>query len=100
MLKGVRVKATVALYCGGRLCGQEAGEVQFRTDGLSGICVMNLSALVKPQKQAGRSIQEAFRDYRLVLDLVPDFDAAALQDLFRQHLQYADAQGRDAQDTG
>ncbi len=95
LLKGVRVKATVALYCGGRLYGQEAGEVQFRTDGLSGICVMNLSALVKPQKQAGRSIQEAFRDYRLVLDLMPDFDAAALQDLFRPVLQFPDAQNRD-----
>lgn len=43
----------------------------------------------------GRSIQEAFRDYRLVLDLMPDFDAAALQDLFRPVLQFPDAQNRD-----
>ncbi len=94
-LKGIRAKAKVSLWRQGQLCVQEAGEVQFREDGLSGICVMNLSAYVKPQKREGRSIQEAFRDYRLELDLVPDFDAAALLELFHHHLRYPGARGFD-----
>ncbi|MCR5112566.1 MAG: NAD(P)/FAD-dependent oxidoreductase [Acholeplasmatales bacterium] len=42
-ISGVRAKATVALYSGGILIHEEKGEVVFKDDGISGICIMNLS---------------------------------------------------------
>lgn len=41
--KGIRQKAKVSLYENGILIDEEIGEVQFRDDSLSGICIMNLS---------------------------------------------------------
>lgn len=41
--KGIRQKGTVSLFVDGVKIREEKGEVQFRPDALSGICVMNLS---------------------------------------------------------
>ncbi len=59
-LKGIRLKASVALQKEGTVIRREAGEVQFGDGYLGGICVMDLS----------RFVEEG--DYCLVLDLVPD----------------------------
>lgn len=85
LLKGIRAKAQVRLLHGGRLCAQETGEVQFRADGLSGICILNLSGHIRLDKASGRSIRELFGEYRLVLNLVPDFERTELLDFFRSH---------------
>jgi predicted Rossmann fold flavoprotein len=61
-LKGIRLKASVALQKEGTVICREAGEVQFGDGYLGGICVMDLS----------RFLEDG--DYCLVLDLVPDKD--------------------------
>ena len=43
-ISGVRNKALVGLYKNDKLIHQEHGEVMFKDDGISGICVMNLSS--------------------------------------------------------
>ena len=69
-LAGVRAKAKVSLLHCGNLVAEEEGEVQFNKDSLSGICIMNLSRLLvlNPEK----SFEEAFAEYELCLDLVPE----------------------------
>ena len=47
-LKGVRAKAKVCLKFEGKELFGEDGEIQFRSDSVSGICVMNLSNRMKP----------------------------------------------------
>lgn len=70
-LAGVRTRAEVRLLHFGREVARETGEVQFNKDCLSGICMMNLSRLLvlNPEKPFG----EAFREYELVLDLLPEY---------------------------
>lgn len=43
-LNGVRLKAKVSLFQGTKLVYEEKGELIFKVDGISGICVMNLSS--------------------------------------------------------
>lgn len=43
-ISGVRAKATVKLIMNGKAIHSEAGEVNFKDDGISGICIMNLSS--------------------------------------------------------
>ena len=44
VISGVRAKCIVGLYNGGKLIHSEDGEVIFKDDGISGICIMNLSS--------------------------------------------------------
>ncbi len=74
VLKGVRTKAKAYLYRDGEHLLCESGEVQFREDALSGICIMNLSRYVKPIK--GFSPEDSFRHYEIRLDLTPDFSSS------------------------
>ena len=46
-LFGVREEVSIGLYKDKKLIKKEEGELQFKKDGLSGICVMNLSKYVK-----------------------------------------------------
>lgn len=76
-LAGVRAKAKVSLLHCGNLVAEEEGEVQFNQDSLSGICIMNLSRLLvlNPEK----SFEEAFSEYELHLDLVPEHTEEAVK---------------------
>lgn len=75
-LKGVRTKAKAYLLRDGEQIHSETGEVQFRDDALSGICIMNLSRFVKPLR--GISPEESFRHYEIRLDLTPDFTSSEI----------------------
>jgi hypothetical protein len=70
-LKGLRVRALVSAVADGRVLKSELGEVQFNENNLSGICIMNLSRLV--------------RDYgdnlTISLDIAPEFTAEQLADI-------------------
>ena len=70
-LKGVRAKGKVGLYRNGQLIALESGEIQFREDSLSGICIMNLSNMISRDAA-----------YELLLNLVPDFPNASLEDMY------------------
>lgn len=77
-LKGIRARATVRLRKDGEVLAEESGEVQFLRDGLSGICVFNLTPLIRAEE--GETPEEAFRRYRLELDLAPDFSQEQIEE--------------------
>ncbi|MBD5082462.1 MAG: aminoacetone oxidase family FAD-binding enzyme [Ruminococcaceae bacterium] len=62
-LDGVRCKCAASLYRKGLLEKSELGEVQFTKNGLSGICIFNLSA----------AFPEGEKDVKVSLDLLPDY---------------------------
>ena len=81
-LAGVRAKARVGLLHCGVTVAEEEGEVQFNKDALSGICIMNLSRLLvlNPEK----SFEEAFAEYELSVDLVPEYTEEQLKTLLEK----------------
>lgn len=70
-VKGVRAAGKASLYKDGTLVAEESGEIQFNEDGISGICVMNLTVHITSDE--GKTLDEALPRYRLQLDLAPDF---------------------------
>ena len=76
-LKGIRARGTVRLFRGEKLLAEETGEIQFTEDGISGICVMNLTMCITAD--TGVPVRESLQRYHLELDLAPDFSQAELQ---------------------
>ena len=77
-LHGVRVSAVAALEMSSASDGnvrlaEDMGEVQFTKNGISGICVMNLSRCLRLKEGT---------TFRLVLDLFPEMDTEDLTELF------------------
>ena len=71
-LQGVRLKARAELLRRGVCIASESGEIQFARDGLSGICIMNLSRFVRIGKDTG------FGDYAVrILPAAGRVDLAA-----------------------
>ncbi len=69
-LKGVRVESKVSLFDGESLIKEEYGEVQFADNSLSGICVFNLSSILK-------KVRKPF----VIIDLLPYFDKRYLKSI-------------------
>lgn len=67
-LKGVRAKGQAELLRKGEIVDRESGEIQFTEDGLSGICIFNLS-------------KEYVRGDIIRIDLFPDYGTADLEAL-------------------
>lgn len=100
-LKGVRAKAKVSLLKNGQplnLAGgckaarlkpqigtvvEELGEVQFTEDGLSGICIFNLSRFLKLEvnAQQANAIEQAFRQYQIEIDFIPEMEPEEVKNL-------------------
>lgn len=76
-IKGVRAKGKVSLYKDQKLVAEELGEIQFTEEGISGICVMNLTIHIKTEK--GEALDKALARYNIILDLAPDFDEEQLK---------------------
>ena len=81
-LAGVRAKAHVHLIEAGKDMGYTRGEVQFREDSISGICVLDLSSGILPHGSLGR---EGYADYELSLDFMPDMDEQELEKYFEKN---------------
>lgn len=73
-LENIRVRAEVRLVRGGQIIGQQAGEVQFRKFGVSGIAVFNLSRM-------------ACAGDLLMLDLLPSLDECEAPAFLRRRLE-------------
>ena len=84
-LKGLRAKVSVSLFDSGNMTFRETGEIQFREDSISGICVMNLSSQLPAACKGERG--DSFKDLRIAVNFVPDFDAAGLLDFMRSRQQ-------------
>lgn len=72
-IKGVRARGRAGLYRGGELLHEESGEIQFTADGLSGICIFNLTPYIKAAE--GETFAEALKRFEIRLDLAPDIPA-------------------------
>lgn len=81
-IKGVRSKALVTLYKDGEVVFSEKGEVQFRGDSLSGICVMNMSRFIRAEE--GEKPDAAMKRYAVSVNLVPDFGTAEIISVLKQ----------------
>lgn len=71
-LEGVRAKCRAELIHNGKLVKFEYGEVQFTKNGLSGICIFNLSAAFKEG------------NYIVSLDLMPDITQQELVEIMKK----------------
>lgn len=67
-LKGVRAKGEISLYKKNEKIFMEEGEIQFTEDGISGICVFNMSRFLKLDKET------RFKDYKVFIDFLPDME--------------------------
>ena len=76
-VKGVRAKGKVSLFKDEELIACETGEIQFNEDGISGICVMNMTIYITSEK--GEPLDKALSRYYIELDLAPDFTAEELE---------------------
>ena len=81
-IKGVRVKGTATLLKKGNPLAIEKGEIQVTDQGLSGICIFNLSRLLKIEE--GKNLHDGFKEYSIVLDLVPETSLQMLTDYLLQ----------------
>ena len=70
-LKGVRAKGTVILNKDGKPIVRDTGEIQFTEDGISGICVFNLTPHITSDKR--ENFTDALKRYTITVDLAPDF---------------------------
>ena len=70
-LKGVRAKGTVILNKDDAPIVRDTGEIQFTEDGISGICVFNLTPHIKADKR--ENFEDALKRYSITVDLAPDF---------------------------
>ncbi len=83
-VKGVRIKALVKLFKDGTPIEEEYGEVQFNEDGISGICVMNLTRFIKLEE--GESFNEGIGRYSVELDMVPEMEAEDLKKMLQRRM--------------
>lgn len=96
-LKGVRSKAETSLFYDGKKLVSEYGEIQFRQDGISGICIMNLSRYIRPEfslqrksteSMQGRESAETFRKkmtkafgrYEIHINFMPEFTKTEIEE--------------------
>lgn len=80
-LKGVRVKGAVSLYEDGRVAFLEKGEIQFNEDSISGICVLNLSRLLRLKE--GESFSKGMSRFQVKADFMPDMELDQVRALLR-----------------
>lgn len=72
-LDGVRAKGKVSLYEKDKIVYEENGEILFKKDGLSGVCIFNCSAFIARSKH---------KNYTIKIDLLCDCDKVIkIQDL-------------------
>lgn len=72
-LSGIRIKANVNLYKDKNIVASSLGEVQFKDDGISGICVMELSRFYDKG------------NYFIELDLMNEYNENDLKELIRKY---------------
>lgn len=87
-LKGVRAKAEVSLYKDGKMIFSERGEVQFRADSLSGICIMNMSRFIRREY-----------DYEIGINPVADFGGDELLSMIESRFSIKGFNAEDALKT-
>lgn len=81
-LKGVRVRGSVTLESDENIVKTEEGEIQFTEDGLSGICIFNLSREVNESLESKKSCN-------IIIDICPDIKEECLIDILKQRRDFS-----------
>lgn len=81
-VKGVRLHGKASLWKDGSLVAEESGEVQFTEDGLSGICIFDLTRFLKLEE--GERPEEGFRRYTIILDGLPEMNHETLSNYLKK----------------
>ncbi len=107
-LKGVRAKVSVSLMQGGNVTFKEDGEIQFREDSISGICVMNMSSMLPVAERTGRCSDEVcdavikknpLDDCKILVNFVPEFTTTGLMGFFQNQMSMPDVVIADLLET-
>ncbi|MEA4821841.1 MAG: aminoacetone oxidase family FAD-binding enzyme, partial [Erysipelotrichales bacterium] len=81
-LSGIRVKALAKIAIDGKVIKEEYGEVLFKDNALSGIVVLNLSAIL-----ARRSQEKTVNDAEVILDLLPNLSDQEVFDILLYNIK-------------
>jgi len=87
--KGIRARGNAALYLKDQLVSMEPGEIQLTDEGLSGICIFNLSRFVV----LGEDI--AFNDYTVGIDFLPELELAETIEMLGKRKNIAGFKAKD-----
>jgi predicted Rossmann fold flavoprotein len=93
LLKGIRAKGNVSLLFKGNPVATESGEIQFIEDGLSGICVFNLSRFVRLDPTL--PLTEAIKQYTVAIDFVPSLSLIELEQCIKNRAESGRCKVRD-----
>lgn len=93
LLKGIRAKGNVSLLFKGNPIATESGEIQFIEDGLSGICVFNLSRFVRLDPNL--PITDAIKQYTVAIDFVPSMGLTELEQCINNRVESGKCKVRD-----
>ena len=77
-ISGVRQKVLAKLYNNDKIIHSERGEIIFKDDGISGICIMNLSSFYNNLDNKNNS--------KIIIDLSPDNDYKNLESVLQPKL--------------
>lgn len=88
-LKGIRAKGTASLLHKGDVVATEYGEIQFAEDGLSGICIFNLSRFVR--LDPGIAPVEAMKSYAVSIDFIPHMGQQEVVSLLKKRTENSEA---------
>ena len=86
-LKGVRAKGCVTLIQRGRVLASETGEIQFIENGLSGICIFDLSRYLPKENKS---------DIVLIIDLFPAYSETELCEKLTKRKEYFEGRKTEA----
>jgi len=93
-LKGIRSKGNVSLLFNGDLIATESGEIQFTEDGLSGICIFNLSRFVRLDPNV--PLMEAFKPYKVAVDFITNLSLNEVEFCIKSRMSHpTDCKARD-----
>lgn len=73
ILKGVRAKGKVTVFCDGKMIKSESGEIQFTDTSLSGICVFNISRIVNQFCLFKTVNEKKYGNMNIEVNLMPNF---------------------------
>lgn len=83
-LKGARAKSNVSLLRDEQILSQESGEVQFTEDGISGICVFNLTRYIELINDSDPEKAITFKNYEVEIDFMPEFEEEEVLDMLQE----------------
>ena len=83
-LKGARAKGHAYLLRDEQIIAEENGEIQFTEDGISGICVFNLTRYIELINDEGEQKAVTFKNYEVEIDFMPEFEEEEVLEMLQE----------------